>query len=148
MAHDFTKFPELTNAQMEFYYFASPHKQITEDFRAFCTKVVDGDTIHVDWRERNFTFPVRFLNTNAPEMNENGGKESKSWLEKQILGKDIDIEINPSNRVGKFGRILGTVRSGGMDMSEMSVMLGFATPFDNRNEGKIPTAGETLKSGS
>jgi endonuclease YncB( thermonuclease family) len=144
MAHDFKLFPELTNAQMEFYYFASPHKQITESFRAEVVKVHDGDTITVRSRDRDFDFPIRFANTNAPELSEKGGKESQSWLENQILGKNVEIEIDENRRVGKFGRLIGTVISGGMDLSEMSVMLGFATPFDNRNEGKILPLGAML----
>ena len=32
MPHDFINYPELTNNQMNFYYFESPHKQITENF--------------------------------------------------------------------------------------------------------------------
>jgi len=48
MAHDFKKFPELTNNQMQIYYFESPHKQITEDFKARVVDVHDGDTIKVE----------------------------------------------------------------------------------------------------
>ena len=34
MVHDFKAFPELTNSQMDLYYWDSPHKQITDDFDA------------------------------------------------------------------------------------------------------------------
>ena len=70
MARDFDKFPELNNAQMVFYYFESPHKQILEDIEVEVIRVHDGDTITVRWDQRDFDFPVRFLETNAPELRE------------------------------------------------------------------------------
>lgn len=138
MAHDFKKFPELTNNQMNIYYFESPHKQITEDFRAEVVKVHDGDTITVKWKERDFNFPIRFIDTAAPELNEKGGKESQQWLENKILGKDVDILINPKDRVGKWGRILGKVFSGGVEINEESIRAGMAIPFEQRKEGLLP----------
>jgi len=137
MAHDFKKFPELTNSQMEFYYFSSPHKQITEDFRAEVIKVHDGDTITVRWRERDFDFPVRFIGINAPELSE-GGRVSRDWLANVIEGEMIDIKIDKNQRVGKFGRLLGSVNSLGMDLGETMVRLGLATPFDQKDEGTLP----------
>ena len=143
--HDFKRFPELTNAQMELYYFESPHKQITESFTAEVIKVHDGDTVTVRWSERDFDFPVRFAGTNAPELSEPGGKESGEWLSDRILGKTIDIIINPNNRVGKFGRIIGDIISGGQSMNELSIMEGKATAFANRDEGKIPSIDKDLR---
>ena len=144
MAHDFQRFPELDNAQMELYYFESPHKQITEDFTAKVTKVIDGDTIRVSWDERDFEFPVRMIGTNAPEMSEEGGKVSQSWLEGLILNEEVNILIDRNQRVGKWGRILGNVMHNGLSINEISILEGKATPFDQRDEGKIPTIIETL----
>jgi len=144
MAHDFVKFPELTNSQMEFYYFDSPHKQIFEDFRATVVKVHDGDTITVRSRDRNFDFPIRFLDSNAPELNEPGGKQAQSWLESKILNDEVDILIDSNRRVGKWGRLLGRVIHKGSDLVEESIVAGFATAFDNRNEGKIPNISKAL----
>ncbi len=146
MAHDFKRFPELANSQMAFYYFDSPHKQITENFSAKVVKVHDGDTITVQWDERDFTFPIRFLNTNSPELNEEGGDESQKWLESILLGEDIDVLINPKQRVGKWGRILGTIIHGGVDINQLSITFGFATSFENRNAGKILNINELIPS--
>jgi len=137
MAHNFKRFPELTNAQMRIYYFESPHKQITEDFTATVTKVHDGDTIRVKWSERDFDFPVRFGNTAAPELNEEGGTEARDWLEERILGKEVLIEVSPK-RVEKWGRLLGKVIHGGQDVGDEEVMLGFAKSWAQRKEGSIP----------
>ncbi len=135
---------ELTNAQMQLYYFDSPHKQITEDFRAKVVKVTDGDTIRVKWQERDFDFPIRFIGTNAPEMNEDRGEESKSWLESQILNQEVEILIDPNNRVEKWGRLLGVIFFRGLNINEDSIRTGHAVAWDDRKEGKIPNIQEEL----
>ncbi|KKL89782.1 hypothetical protein LCGC14_1911250 [marine sediment metagenome] len=127
--HDFKLFPELTNSQMQIHYFESPHKQITEDFEGKVVKITDGDTIHVKWSEREKPVVVRFIDTSAPERNESGGLESANWLEKQIMGEDVQILIEPKLRVGKWGRIIGRVIHLGMDINRMSMETGHAVPF-------------------
>ncbi len=137
MPHDFVNFPELTNSQMEIYYFESPHKQIIQDIRVKVVKVHDGDTITVRWKERNFPFPIRLLDIDAPELNE-GGKDVQQWLEQEILNQDVDVLIDPARRVGKWGRLLGKIFFRGMDMGDMMLRLGKVTSFEARNEGEIP----------
>lgn len=135
MTHDFKNFPELTNSQMQIYYFQSPHKQITEDFMAYCVKVIDGDTIRVQIPERAFSFPIRIWNLAAPEKKERGGKESQSWLENLILGKNVDVVLSPS-RVEKWGRLLADIFFQGAFISEESVRTGHGIPWAQREEGQ------------
>ncbi len=129
MSNDFKLFPKLTTTKMQFYYFDSPHRQITADFWGTVTKITDGDTIHVKWRERDKPVVVRFIDTDAPELDEEGGLESRSWLEKQIMGEYVQIQIEPKLRVGKWGRIIGRVINFGMDINRMSMDFGFAKEF-------------------
>ena len=70
--HDDKAFPELTNKQLEEFGFSSPHEQITRDFFAVVVKVVDGDTVTLRAEFRDFNFPLRLLDIDAPEMNEGG----------------------------------------------------------------------------
>jgi endonuclease YncB( thermonuclease family) len=128
MAHDFKRFPELTNSQMQFYYWDSPHKQITEGFLAEVVKVTDGDSIRVKTEFRDFDFPIRLAKINAPELNE-GGEESKSWLEKELLGEEVYIKVDKNNRVGKFGRIIGEVLLFGVNINYQSLAEGMSIPF-------------------
>ena len=120
MPHDFKTYPELTNSQATIYYWDSPHVQIFGDFEGKVEKVTDGDTIRVKTDFRDFLTNVRLAFINAPEMSE-GGAESKSWLEDQILGKEVLIKVDPANRVGKWGRIIGDVIFGGESMSSASM---------------------------
>jgi len=129
--HDFKNFPELTNRQMEFYYFDSPHKQITEPIRAKVIKVTDGDTIRVEWDERDFDFPVRLLNLAAPELKEEGGLDSQRWLASQILGKRVDIVVG-KQRVEKWGRLLAHVYHEGFSMNQESVNTGHGVLWEDR----------------
>ena len=137
MPHDFVNFPELTNGQMQIYYFESPHKQILESFTGTCVRVVDGDTIMVKMSERDFDFPVRFNNINAPEMSE-GGKDSKQWLKNRLEGQSIDVLVDPKNRVGKYGRLLGTILHGGMSVGQEMIQLGKANIFGKDKAAQIP----------
>lgn len=136
--HDFKAFPELTNSQMKVFYFDSPHKQIKENFTAKCVKVHDGDTITLQWEERDFTFPLRFIDIAAPELKEEGGIESRNWLEEKILGEEVDIIIDPKNRVEKWGRLLGKVYFDGTNIGKESVLEGQSTFWNERKKGLIP----------
>ena len=134
MAHDFNRFPELTNAQMDTYYFESPHKQIVDDFRAKVVKVHDGDTVTIEADFRDFTFPVRISNLAAPELNE-GGAESQKWLENRVLGKEVDIIVSKA-RVEKWGRLLADIMQGGELMSEAVVMAGQGVAWEDRAQNQ------------
>jgi len=138
MPHDFKQFPELTNTQMQIYYFESPHKQITEDFRAKVIRVIDGDTIRLKCDFRNFEFPMRIIIIDAPELGEEGGLESKIWLKNKIEGQEVDILIDPNNKVEKWGRLLGDVMFGGESISEASLRESKSILFGFEKEGGIP----------
>ncbi|KKL07085.1 hypothetical protein LCGC14_2589560 [marine sediment metagenome] len=129
MAHDFKKFPELTNSQMQLYYWDSPHKQIQESFMARVQQVTDGDTIRVKWSERDFDFPVRMLNIDAPETNTPNARKSLNWLADEILGEYVEVVIDMKQRVGKWGRLLGEIVHLGRNINQMSLELGYSVPF-------------------
>jgi len=129
MSHDFKRFPELTNNQMQFYYWDSPHRQITEDFEGKVVKITDGDTIHIKWSEREKPIVVRLANIAAPELDEIGGLESRNWLEEQIMNEEVRVNLTPS-RVGKWGRILGEIIHMGININQESMDWGFSMPFE------------------
>lgn len=125
MAHDFKRFPELTNQQMELYYFQSPHQQIAEDFWAKCVKVIDGDTIRVTVPFRDFDFPIRFSNIMAKELSEQG-HPGRDFLANMILNAEVEILVDKKKRVGKYGRLLGRVQHKGFDVGEQMIQNNFA----------------------
>lgn len=142
--HDFKNFPELRNDQLTELYWESPHKQIFEDFHARVTKVIDGDTIKVKWRERNFDFKVRLANIAAEELAD-GGVESQRWLEKKILNEEVQILINKKNRVGKWGRLIGEVLHRGVNINEESVRQHKSIEFSQRSLNPLEDFSKELK---
>lgn len=134
--HDFKLFPELTNRQMEIYYFESPHKQMVEDFMAKVTKVTDGDTIRVEIEDRDFTFPIRMARIAAPELDEEGGVESQSWLESEILGEEVLIKMT-KQRVEKWGRLLAEIFFSGRNMGQESIERGYSLEWERRETHDI-----------
>lgn len=136
MAHDYIKYPELTNKEIEEMPFDSPHQQITQDFYATVRKVHDGDTITLRADFRDFQFPLRLLDIDAPEMNA-GGEVARDWLIAKIQGAEVLVEIDNENRVDKWGRLLGRIIHTGMDVAEEMFWLGLVKPFNQRHEGEI-----------
>ena len=145
--HDYQKYPELTNTELQVLGFSSPFPQIVENFSATVVKVHDGDTVTLRTNFRDFDFPLRILHINAPELNESGGEASRNWLKSMIEGQKVDILIDQNNRVGKYGRLLGDILHQGLLVSEASIVSGHATPFKDRYEGQIPAVGKIMAEG-
>ena len=135
--HDFDKFPELTNRQLQEMPFQSPHQQIIEGFEADVVRVHDGDTVTLRVPFRDFDFPLRLLGIDAPEMNA-GGEEARDWVRGRIDGERVTVLIDKDNRVDKWGRLLGHIFHRGMNVAEEEINLGLAVPFDRRLEGELP----------
>jgi endonuclease YncB( thermonuclease family) len=137
--HDFVKYPELTDSELQTLGLLSPHEQITQDFEATVVKVHDGDTVTLRTSFRDFDFPLRFLSVDAPELNTgHPGEESRDWLKSQVLGETVQVRIQRGNRVGKYGRLLGDLVVGGVNIGHTMMQLGFALPYGQRREGEIP----------
>jgi len=141
--HDYENFPELSNAELSDFGFSSPHVQIVDDFDAVVVKVHDGDTVTLSTDFRDFEFPLRFLNIDAPELNE-GGEVARDWLISQVEGRAVRVLIDQKQRVGKYGRLLGRVFHNGLDVGESELHLGLARPFSARNDGVIPDVGQLV----
>ncbi len=136
MAHDFKLFPELTNSQMNLYYFDSPHVQMVEPFDAKVVRVKDGDTIQVTTDDRDFDFPVRLSRIAAPELDEVGGLKSQKWLEKELLNEDVEIVLT-RQRVEKWGRLLGEVNFLGLNVNTQSLEQGYSIKFEEIESAAI-----------
>ena len=137
LEHDYVRFPELTTKQLQEFGLTSPHVQIVEDFFATVVKVHDGDTVTLRVKFRDFDFPLRLLEVDAPEMN-SGGEVARDWLRGRILEKEVMVMIDRENRVGKYGRLLGRILHSGMDAGQEMLYLGLVKPFGARSEGQLP----------
>ena len=70
-----------------------------------CTRVSDGDTIHVV-TDGNVKFKVRLDRIDAPEKDQPYGKESTAYLTSLICGKTVRVEWQKKDQ---YGRVLGIV---------------------------------------
>jgi endonuclease YncB( thermonuclease family) len=141
--HDYQKYPELTNSELSEFGFMSPHEQITMDFDAFVVRVHDGDTItlRVGWRD--FDFPLRFLDIDAPELS-TGDTKSRDYVKSMIEGQTVRILVDGSNRVDKYGRLLGKVLFNGILVGDDMMYLGLAVPFGSIFEGQALSINKTV----
>ena len=137
---------EWSNKDVLNWGFASEYPQIAGDFSALVVKVHDGDTITLRTDFRDFDFPLRIANIDAPEMNE-GGEVARDWLRSRILGKMVVVRVNPDNRVGKYGRLIGSVYHAGFDVADEMRMRGLVWKFGQRNMFSVPKLDKFLQEG-
>lgn len=119
---------------------------IMTEFESKVYKVHDGDTITIKIPDFPFLTPMRFEGTNAPELSEIGGKQSRDYLRETIEGKTIDIILG-KKKEEKWGRLLGRAMFDGAFMDEEMILLGFSTPFDRRDDGVFPEEEKAFEEG-
>ena len=142
---DWKNYPELTNAELDTELLVSPHFQFTTDFEAVVVRVHDGDTVTLRSDERDFDFPLRLASIDAPELGTGvSGEEARDFLAGQVLGERVFVKLS-KERVEKWGRLLGDVFVGGVNVGESMVQLGFAFPFARRREGELVSFDVILK---
>lgn len=104
-------------------------------YRALVTNVVDGDTIDVTidlgLRVSINQRRIRLYGINAPELKGetlSKGQQSKAWLIKAILAKQVTIRTIKDGD-DKYGRLLGDVWFGEMNINRRMVELGLAVEY-------------------
>tara|TARA_R110002020_G_scaffold184769_2_gene381996 strand:- start:1093 stop:1431 length:339 start_codon:yes stop_codon:yes gene_type:complete len=105
------------------------------EYQAEVLRVVDGDTIdvRVDLGFKvHYNVRVRMYGINAPESRTRDKEEkvrglaAKERLEQLTTGKDIILK---SHGVGKFGRCLGTIIAGDVNVNSALVDEGHAVEY-------------------
>lgn len=97
--------------------------------RADVKRIVDGDTVDVEIR---LPCRVRLLDCYAPEMRQAAGVRAAEQLAKLMpVGTEVVLQIpttGASNMkdVFTFGRVLGRVWAGGVDVGKKLIAKGFA----------------------
>ena len=76
------------------------------------TKIVDGDTIHVDGES------VRFALASAPELSGYGGVESRNFIQTICpIGSDVIVDEDDSQTGESFGRMIGVIYCNGINLN-------------------------------
>jgi len=77
------------------------------------TKIIDGDTIHVDGQS------IRFALASAPELSGYGGEESRNFIQTICpVGSDVIVDEDDSQLVDSYGRIIGVIYCNGMNLNQ------------------------------
>ena len=111
-------------------YSTSPSTPINQKLSV--TEVTDGDTMKLSDGK---TF--RLYGINSPEVREPYFEEAKAFTENLVLGKEISFEQEENYKVDKFGRELGYVFVGGVNLNIELVRNGFARVVLYEKRAKI-----------
>jgi len=85
------------------------------------TKVVDGDTIHVDGQS------IRFALASTPELSEFGGIEAKNFVEQLCpIGSAAIVDEDDGQTQGSYGRIIGVIYCNAVNLNEAVLDAGHA----------------------
>jgi len=106
-------------------------------YKAFCSRVIDGDTIVCDWVDVGFHIKTtdlkfRLFGINAPETRTKDKKEkeaglkAKQWLKLEIEGKEIIIKTYRDKQQDAFGRYLVEIWLDGVNINDLLVQEGLA----------------------
>jgi len=102
-------------------------------------EVSDGDTLKLSDGK---TF--RLYGVNAPEVKEPFFEEAKAFTENLTLNKEISFEQEENYKVDKFGRTLGYVFIGGVNLNIELVRNGLARVVLYEKRAKIKYQDELL----
>ena len=102
------------------------------NYRAFVTKVYDGDTITVDvdlgFGIKYEEIKIRLYGIDTPEVRgieRPEGLVSRDWLREKIFNKEILVKTI-RDKTGKYGRYLGIIYLDGINLNDELVTKGLA----------------------
>ena len=95
---------------------------IADELRGKVVSIADGDTITV-LDENKKQNKVRLNGIDAPEKKQAFGAKSKVRLGELVAGKDVVVEWKEKD---KYGRIVGQVHQGSLDVNLQMVKEGLA----------------------
>ncbi|MFZ2161535.1 MAG: thermonuclease family protein [Sideroxyarcus sp.] len=133
-----------------------------ETFTAKVIVVMDGDTVMVlrEGGSEAAGFPpasslrrraarkikIRLANIDAPEKDQDFGKQSRDSLQEMVGRKIVQID---SRAVDQYGRIVGVVSVDGLNVNQEQVIRGmaWAAPSGRKNRRVSPGSPETQEPG-
>ncbi|GIW41248.1 MAG: hypothetical protein KatS3mg076_1825 [Candidatus Binatia bacterium] len=98
-------------------------------------EVYDGDTILV--RTQRDTHKVRLVGIDTPELGREGrpaeffAEEARTFARRRLLGRKVRLELDPAQRIDKYGRLLAYVRlEDGTLFNRELLVRGYARVYD------------------
>jgi micrococcal nuclease len=124
---------------------------VADSGTAVVTRTVDGDTVYVRYRGREFD--VRLIGIDTPEVDpsigvECFGDEASRFTDRVLAGESVRLEFDVE-RYDRFDRVLAYVWFGGRLFNERLVAEGYAVvttfPPNVRYEDRFLTAEEAAR---
>lgn len=103
--------------------------------------VADGDTITVLDQEK-ITYKIRLQGIDAPEKKQAFGEKSKQSLHNLVHSKQVRIEYDKED---KYGRIVGKVSLGDLDICLQQLSLGLAWHY-KKYQNEQPSSDQAVYS--
>lgn len=103
-------------------------KELHDAIETFTGKVVgvsDGDTIKVMHNGKQEK--IRLYGIDTPEKKQAFGQAAKRFTADMVAGKEVSVEVVTTDR---YGRTVGVVKVGGVNLNEELVWLGYAWVYD------------------
>ena len=105
-------------------------EEIPDQIVGKVTGVYDGDTFWIDNK-----YKVRLVGIDAPEEGTDAGLKSRNFLRDMILNKNITCDVDPLNKVGAYGRVLGYCSVDGVNINKEMIKTLNAKPLiEGRNK--------------
>lgn len=110
-------------------------------YNARVTRVVDGDTVHLDIDTGfgiHFATVVRMTGIDCPELSTSQGKVARQyvvdWLARNApfflgVGHDV-VVVTSKDKADKYGRYLASIYANGKSLTEDLIDSGNAVPYD------------------
>jgi endonuclease YncB( thermonuclease family) len=95
------------------------------------TKVVDGDTLHVQPAQGGSSQKLRIKGIDAPEVCQAWGMQSREALARMVWGQRVTVQLND---VDDHGRWLAQVFVNGEDVGARLVAQGHAWSYQFRRD--------------
>jgi len=106
-----------------------------ENFSAKVIVVMDGDTVMV--LRDGQKIKVRLANIDAPEKEQEFGRQSRESLLEMVGRKQVQID---SQAFDQYGRIIGSITVDGLDANREQVRRGMAWEYSNFHTDKTYVA--------
>jgi len=103
--------------------------QVVEEFTGKVIGVTDGDTVKVLVNKETIT--VRLEGIDAPEAKQSYGTKAKQALSEFVFGKTVTVKKTGTDR---YGRTLGVIVAGDVDVNARLVEDGWAWHFKRYND--------------
>jgi endonuclease YncB( thermonuclease family) len=102
-----------------------------EEFDAKVIAVMDGDTVLLLRDGKKIR--VRLVNIDAPESNQEFGKESRQSLADKVLKKQVHVN---SQAIDSYGRMIAEINVDGKSVNEAQVNDGMAWEYSHYHSNK------------